>query len=278
MVYRIGLAIALFGLVTICSAEGFLDAGELLGTNPYYQAMGEPYTINSPTAWTRARGTFDIHLALEPFLIKGSLGLANWLNFGVSYGGEAVIGQGDPVMNPHPGFQAKVQLVNGNEVLPAIAVGYDDQGSGVFVKDENFPPARPELFSYDRYLVKSKGIYAVASQEYDFLGYIGLHLGANYNMTETNDDKSPDAWASIEKSIGPIIDLVGVYDLGANDNSSRAFGGDGPGFLDAGIRFRIAPEFRLEFYTMNLLNNQKTVLGEEGKWSRVLAFTYVITF
>lgn len=277
MVYRIGIVFILLVTAVTAGAESFLDAGELLGTNPYYQAMGEPYTILSPTAWTRAKGTFDIHLALEPFLVKGSLGLANWLNFGVSYGGEAVIGQGDPIMNPHPGFQAKVQLSNGNEILPAIAVGYDDQGSGRFVKDEAFPPNRT-YFGYDRYIVKSKGIYAVASQEYDFLGYIGLHLGANYNMTETNDDKSPDAWASIEKSIGPIIDLVAVYDLGANDDSNQAFGGDGPGFLDAGIRFRIAPEFRLEFYTMNLLNNQKTVLGEEGKWSRVLAFTYVITF
>lgn len=257
-----------------------LDRGELMGSNPHYEALGETYTINCPTAWTRARGNFDTHLALEPFLIKGNLSFTDFLNFGVSYGGEGVVGYGDPVFNPRPCFQAKIQITNGSELIPAIAVGYDDQGYGRFIEDEAIPYDDPdaEVFTYDRYLIKSKGIYGVLSQEYEFLGYIGLHVGANYAVTETNDDRNPDGWVGLEKSIGPDFDLVATYDLGLNDDHNQALGGDGPGFLDAGVRFKLAPEFRLEFYMLNLLNNQETKLGREGSWSRVLAFTYVMTF
>ena len=276
--------IILMSMLPAWTAEEGGGRGELLGENPHYQALGETYTISCPTAWTRARGNFDVHMSLEPFLVSGNLSLTDFLGFGVSYGGEAVVGYGDPIMNPRPCFQAKVQLTNGSEIVPAIAVGYDDQGQGQFIENGMFEDGKfvitddPGAVEYDRYLVKCKGIYGVLSQEYEFLGYIGIHAGANYAITETNDDKSPDGWVALEKSFGPDIDLVSAYDFGFNDDSDEAFGGDGPGFLDAGIRFKLAPEFKLEFYCKNLLNNQRTKLGEMGSWNRVLAFTYIITF
>ncbi|HDM43207.1 MAG TPA: hypothetical protein ENG29_02315 [Firmicutes bacterium] len=244
-----------------------------------YVPYGEERVIDSPTAWTKGRGEYEIYIRFLPFIIGGELGLSDFLTLGISYGGSNVIGYGSPDWNPRPAFLVKAQLTQGGAVFPAIAIGYDDQGWGPY-HDEINPYKRKKdnvEEHYNRYQYKSKGIFCVFTQEFSFLGVASVHFGVNYAITERSDDRSINVYAALEKSITPDFYVLCDYDPGWNDNNDYALGGN-KGYLDLGIRWRISKEFNIEAYAMNLLQNQKEKLGEEGRWYRALFLSYETYF
>jgi outer membrane receptor protein involved in Fe transport len=236
---------------------------------------GETYVIDNPSAWSRLRGEYAASIGVEPFVVRGEIGILDYITVGVSYGGVYVFGTGTPTMNPRPGFQAKFRLTNGGPILPAVAVGYDDQGHGKYY---DFNPRYPrQNVDYDRYQFKAKGFYLVLSQEIELLGALGLHLGVSYNVIEDKDDADPDVFGSLEKALGPHLVLLGTYSPGLNDNARDSLG-SGRGYLDAGVRWRVTENFNLEFRFANLLENQLEALGAEGGYIRRLELAYVGTF
>jgi hypothetical protein len=239
---------------------------------------GETYVIENPTAWTRLRGEYAAGLGVGPFVVRGELGILDYLTFGMSYGGVDVFGYGQPTMNPRPGFQAKFRITNGGAVMPALSAGYDDQGHGAYYDFDPYALEHTgEHVSYERYQFKAKGFYAVVSQEIDVLGALGLHGGVSYNLVEDKDDDGPDVFGGLEKAFGPHLMLLGTYDMGLNDNSSESLG-MGRGYLNAGLRWRVAETFNLEFWLANLLENQVDKLGEAGGYQRILYLTYIDSF
>jgi opacity protein-like surface antigen len=236
---------------------------------------GETYVIDNPSAWTRLRGEYGASIGVEPFVTRGEIGILDYLTVGVSYGGADVFGTGSPTMNPRPGFQAKFRITNGGPILPAVSVGYDDQGHGKYY---DFNPRYPgQNVDYDRYQFKAKGFYLALSQEIEILGALGLHLGASYNVIEDKDDANADVFASLEKTLGPHLVLLGAYSVGLNDDAPDSLG-SGFGYLDAGVRWRVTENFNLEFRLTNLLENQLDALGEEGSYARRLDLLYVGSF
>lgn len=270
-IYLLSLIIIALTVTTALTQE----EGETIGGR--YVPFGEGRVITAPTAWTNQKGEFDLGCRLLPFLIEANLGITNYLTVGGAYGGANVIGYGKPEWNPRPCFRAKIQITQGGAILPAIALGYDDQGIGHFYESEQFEAKAEEGDiggEYgDRFQIKSKGFYIVASQEYKFLGVTAFHIGVNYSITERKDDKDISVFGAIEKSISPDFFLLADYDFGMNDNETRAFGGK-RGFLNVGVRWRVAEEFNLEFYLMNISQNQKDKLGKEGEWYRALSFKF----
>jgi hypothetical protein len=237
---------------------------------------GETWVIENPTAWARLRGEYAASIGVEPFVARGEIGILDYLTVGVSYGGVDVFGNATPTMNPRPGFQARFRITNGGPIMPAVAVGYDDQGHGKYY---DFDPTKEnETVNYDRYQFKAKGFYLVLSQELELLGALGLHAGVSYNVVEDKDeDSDPDVFAALEKSLGPYLMLLGAYDMGLNDNGPKSLG-MGRGYLDAGVRWRVTEDFNLEFWATNLLENQIDKLGDEGRYSRMLYLTYIGSF
>lgn len=237
---------------------------------------GETWVLENPTAWARLRGEYAASIGVEPFVVRGEIGILDYLTVGVSYGGVDVFGSATPTMNPRPGFQAKFRITNGGPIMPAVAVGYDDQGHGKYY---DFDPTQGnEKVNYDRYQFKAKGFYLALSQELELLGALGLHLGVSYNVVEDKDeDSDPDVFAALEKSVGPHLMLLGAYDMGLNDNGPKSLG-MGRGYLDAGVRWRVTENFNLEFWVTNLLENQIDKLGDEGRYSRMLYLTYIGSF
>ncbi len=239
---------------------------------------GETLVMHEPTAWARLRGEYAASIGVEPFVVRGEIGILDYLTAGVSYGGADVFGTGTPTMNPRPGFQAKFRITNGGPIMPAVALGYDDQGYGKYYDfDPYIGRTQNRQVNYDRYQFKAKGFYLALSQELELLGALGLHLGVSYNVVEDVDDDGPDVYGALEKAIGPHLMLLGSYDLGLNDNAPRSLG-MGRGYLNAGVRWRVTENFNLEFWATNLLENQLDKLGDEGRYSRVLYLTYVGNF
>jgi opacity protein-like surface antigen len=239
---------------------------------------GETAVMEDPTAWTRLRGEYAASIGVEPFVVRGEIGLLDYLTAGMSYGGAGVFGNATPTMNPRPGFQVKFRITNGGPIMPAVAVGYDDQGHGKYYDfDPYLERTRGEKVNFDRYQFKAKGFYLALSQEVELLGALGLHAGVSYNVVEDVDDDGPDVYAAVEKSIGPHLMLLASYDMGLNDNAPDSLG-MGRGYLNAGVRWRLTENFNLEFWATNVLENQTEKLGDEGGYSRILYLTYIGSF
>ena len=266
-VWRAARLAALAGVVAAAAASAQED----------FVPEGETYVIDNPSAWTRLRGEYAASIGVEPFVVRGEIGILDYLTVGVSYGGADVFGTGAPTMNPRPGFQAKFRITNGGPILPGIAVGYDDQGHGKYYDFNPRPRYSGQNVDYDRYQFKAKGFYLVLSQEIEVLGALGLPLGVSYNVIEDKDDGDADVFGSLEKSLGPHLVLLGTYSMGLNDDAPDCLG-SGHGYLDAGVRWRVTENFNLEFRFTNLLENQLEALGEDGSYARRLDLTYVGSF
>lgn len=265
------LLVAMTGAVVVC-------AGAPAWGQEDFVPEGETNVTEQPTAWTRFKGDYAVNMGVEPWVVRGELGVFDYLLVGLSYGGVSVFGTAEPQMYPRPGFQARFRITNGGTWMPAVAAGYDDQGHGQYFDYDPYAlRTRHRQVDYDRYQFKGKGFYAVASQEIEFLGVLGLHGGVSYNLIEDKDDDDVDCFGALEKGIGPYLMLLVSYDAALNDNEEASLG-MGYGYLDAGIRWRVSEQFNLEFWANNVLENQTEKLGTAGAYGRKLSITYAGSF
>lgn len=214
------------------------------------KAAFEPrYVIDLPTAGMLPHSTLSTDLDFYHgggLLVGVSFGLFDRLDAGLSYGGVGIIGTESPSWNNSPGFHIKIRLLEESVAFPAIALGFDSQGKEEYVD------------SPGRYVIKSRGIYAVASKNYEAMGDLSLHGGVSYSLERGDDDTDPDVFVGIEKTIGPVISAVGEYDLALNDTNEDALG-RGRGYLNVGLRASLGRGLTLGLNLKDLLRNQQTV-------------------
>jgi hypothetical protein len=206
----------------------------------------EPRTIvDRPTAGVLRSGALalDIDLFEQGGVLAGaSVGILDRVLIGVSYGGSGIVGSGSPTMNDVPGMQFKVRLLDETRTIPAIALGFDSQGRGVY------DPSK------DRYAFKSPGAYAVISKNMDFLGFLAVHAGANYSLETGDGDNDVNAYVGADKTIGGAISLTAEYDLAFNDNDHDARG-KGRGYLNAALRWSLGSGLTIGVVLQDLLEN-----------------------
>jgi hypothetical protein len=221
--------------------------------------------IDQPTAGSLEKGEygFDVHLFPGGGAL-GSLraGLFDRFMIGISYGGMNIIGRGEPDWNELPGVLIKYRLFEETD-LPAVSIGFDSQGYGAWLDER------------DRYEIKAKGIFAVASKNFsmDWLGTLGLHGGINYNSFEDEDDRSVNAFCGLDKSINQQISILAEYNLALDDNSDQAMGRE-RGYLNAGLRWVFADRLGIEFNFKDILENR----DDYSAVARELRITYVEKF
>ena len=113
------------------------------------------WLVDMPTAGTLPRGYFDIGFRFYPgggTIASTNIGLSNRMMLGISFGGEGIISNGDPVWNPGIEFNIKLRLIDEQEYFPAFSLGFCSQGNG-FYNDQ-----------WQRYTFKSRGLFAVVSR------------------------------------------------------------------------------------------------------------------
>ena len=89
--------------------------------------------INSPTAGILQKGEASIIANLyknNGLIIGTKVGLFPRFMFGVSYGGEQIVGNKNPVLHDRVEFNAKFRIIDEAVTYPAVAFGYDSQGHG----------------------------------------------------------------------------------------------------------------------------------------------------
>ena len=180
----------------------------------------------------------------------------NRLNFGISYGGTEIIGNGNVNWYRLPGVNLKIRIIDESLNFPAIALGFDSQGREGYID------------SLKRYEFKSPGFYAVASKSFKFLGYSSVHGGINYSLEKDDGDKSLNYYIGFDKTMGKDITFSVEYNFAVNDNSANALG-SGKGYLNAGIRWSLGSGFTIEFNWKDILVNK-----DPGN-SRVVKLEYI---
>ncbi|HLP17911.1 MAG TPA: hypothetical protein VK470_16730 [Bacteroidota bacterium] len=215
--------------------------------------------VDIPTAGVLTRGAFGMDV---DFFQQGGLGVAlsagalDRLNFGISFSGVGVIGSNKITTQKLPGVMIKFRMIDESIALPAIAIGFDSQGKEAYID------------STERFTIKSRGIYAVASKNYAILGNFSIHGGVNFSMERKDDDKDMDVFIGAEKSFGRDVSIIGEYDFGFNDSNNRAIG-QGKGYLNFGLRWSFGSGFTIGFDLKNILKNQDNVVTIGNRTVRV---------
>lgn len=222
--------------------------------------------VDAPTAGLLPRGSFDFDIRIYGnggVLTTIDVGLMHRFMLGMSFGGENIIGDGDPDWNPRIEFLAKYRLVNESYVLPAIAIGFDSQGSGAYDDGSN------------RYTYKSKGFYAVMSKNYLLAEVpVGFHFGANYSLENDDGDKDIPIFFGADVQFTENLGFAAEYDLATNDDEFKSRYGQGYGYLNAAVQWIFSSQLQLEFEFKNILLNREDV----SSWGRELRIVYFEMF
>ena len=220
--------------------------------------------IDCPTAGSLDRGSYLVGIqAYENGGILGNImvGLTDRFMLGISYGGTNLIGSGPVDWNPMVGVLVRYRLFEEQLLFPAISLGFDNQGRGAYID------------SLKRYMDKSKGLYAVASKSFRFLGTMALHGGMNYSFEGQKEDKDVNLFFGIEKSINNEIGIYMEYNLGLNDNEDGSIG-YGKGYLNAGLKWAFQGRFFIDFLWKDILKNNT----HNQNSSREIRISYVEYF
>ena len=220
----------------------------LLFTFSLLQAQGlvPRKIIDSPTAGNIRRGQYHFDCKFFPeggILGELVVGLTDNLYFGLAYGGSNLIGAGDITTNSGAGIVAQFRVIDENVLLPAVAVGYNNQEIGPYQLET----------SDTTYTVKAKGIYAVLSKNYLVFGNLGIHAGLNYRVDYRLEEKDskPDLFFLLNKELNPELSLLAEYDAAINDDQIEW------GYLNVGVSWTFGNQLQLEIDFKNILSNPR---------------------
>jgi hypothetical protein len=151
--------------------------------------------------------------------------------------------------------------VGESEKVPALAIGFNSQGQGVYHK------------SLERYDRKSVGFYAVASKNYALmLGEISVHGGLSLS-TERKDDNDPTIFGSSEWILFERLSFLLAVDGALNDNEEVSFGKGGV-YVDAGVGWYFGEFANITLAFRDLTDN----FGPMPGVSREVQFTLIKAF
>jgi hypothetical protein len=253
-------------IIVMCTSTAFAQESQSLTKQVLANKMQPIRLVDCPTAGILPRASFDFDIRVYPnggAILGLDIGLMKRFMVGMSFGGENVIGDGDPDWNPRIEFAAKYRLINESWSFPAVVIGFDSQGSGAYND------------SLDRYVYKSKGFYGVISKGYE-MGDLpfGLHAGANYSLENDDDDKDIAVFFGADLRFGENLGVVGEYDLGTNDDKAKELFGQGYGYLNLGVQWIFSESLLLQFNLKNLLLNRE----DASTWGREFRIVYFESF
>lgn len=198
------------------------ETGAHGGENPQIEAVDIPTAdiLDPMTFATTFRfyneGGIMSRLVLGPF---------KRLNLGISFDAQRVIGGEDPHMI-RPSLFFKVRFLDGTDIWPALALGYDNQG---YLYQE----------SQRGFLQQEKGLYLVGSHEI-FLPNFELHAGVN--IPKVDDAEVFGFWGATWKIV-PAFAFLAEYDNVRQSPDNR---------LNLGGRFWLVPFFNVDVAARNV--------------------------
>jgi len=225
-------------------------------------AAGEQFIdlVDVPSAHTLPRGAYTLGLRIVPdggVLAGLRVGVTPYLQVGVSYGAGNVVGSGEPDWNDRVEFDIKLRLAEEQQVIPALAAGYDSRGYGGQLEDGGYDKA-------------SVGFYLAATKTLPFSEYWQLHVGLSRTMEE--EKVKPDLFVGATARFSQEFSVVTEYQLGVDRDGSSS--GAKNGYLNAGLRWVFAGQLELSLHFRNLAGRS----GSPELGSRSISFAFYDSF
>jgi len=202
--------------------------------------------VDTPTAGIVQKGNCEIFTKIykdNGLLLGTNIGILPRFMIGLSYGGEQLVGNQEPVWHKKVEVNAKYRLLDESPKYPAVAIGFDSQGHGTYYEDNS------------RYDIKSKGFYGVLSKNFFLLGNIGLHAGLNYSLEDKETDDDINFFFGMDKSVGETVLFFAEYDPALNDNENRELNNKEHGFMNMGISLKVTDSFFIKLSAYDLLES-----------------------
>ncbi len=232
----------IFVLLVLITATVFAQGTS--GTSAKYEYRS---LIDLPTAGILTKGVSALSFDVLPYgsvVAKIEVGVFDGIHFGISYGGGNIIGTGKVNWYKYPGVNFRARILDEEEALPALTIGFDSQGKGMFYEELN------------RFEIKSPGFFVATSKNFDILGYLSLHAVVNYSLEREDNDKDLNLGLGFEKTIGTMFSFVAEYNVAFNDNTGLSLG-KGNGYLNLGIRWSVGEGYTLGLNLRDMLENKK---------------------
>ncbi|OGU54294.1 MAG: hypothetical protein A2V66_13930 [Ignavibacteria bacterium RBG_13_36_8] len=239
--------------------SNFLFAQGTAGTNAKFEYRS---LIDLPSAGVLERGYAGVSVDVLPIgvvISKIEVGVFDNFSFGISYGGANIIGSGKVEWYKLPGVNARLRILDETEATPALTIGFDSQGKGMYID------------SLKRYEIKSPGFFVAVAKNFEFLGYLSIHGIINYSLEREDGDKDINLGVGFEKTLGGQVSLVGELDFANNDNTGNSLG-EGTGYLNLGVRWSVGEGFTVGLDLRNLIDNKKF---NSNKADRAIFVEYV---
>ncbi|OGU59260.1 MAG: hypothetical protein A2X64_01840 [Ignavibacteria bacterium GWF2_33_9] len=163
---------------------------------------------------------------------------------GISFGGTGMFGNEKISFQKFPGFEAKYRLINEKKYLPAIAVGFNSQGLGIFENNE--------------FQVNSPGFYLALSKAFKWnYGLFAIHFGTNYSLEQRSDIRKLNAYFGLEHSISRQSSINFEYDFNSPYNPDFDAA---KGKTNLSFRYSIENVTTLELKLMDVFGTRGDVL------------------
>ncbi len=251
------MTLATITLAILLFAAGPMSAQRSAGDRANIDPL---FLVDMPVAGILPATSGSVETYLYPdggLLATFTYGLVTNLNVGVSFGGTRVIGSGGITWNNLPGINVRYRAMEESIQRPAIVVGFDTQGHDGWLQGAH------------QYVMKSPGFYLTVSKNYQLLGTITFHGGANYTLERHDDDMDPNIFFGAEKSVGPIVSMLLEYNFAFDNDKDRR--GIFNGSLGTGVRISTNIGFNVDVLFKNLLTSEFAY----EKIIRVLRLQYV---
>jgi len=218
------------------------------------------YTVDNPTAAQLERGEARVDMKLykeNGIAIGADVGLFENFQFGVSYCTTNLIGDKEPEWLNKVEFKGRFRIINEDILTPALSIGVDTQGHGAYSKANK------------RYDMMSKGLYTVASKNFNFLGLLGFDVGCNYTFEKSNtQNKHFDIFAGAYKTIGEPVTVFIDWSAGINDYTDENYDelpsdiqriiGRGRSYINTGVQVSLTENFALKLLMYDMFRNKRT--------------------
>lgn len=178
------------------------------------------------------------------FLLSAEYSFLNFINAGLSFGANNLIGDDDIIFQKYPGIKLKFRILDESLNFPAIALGFSNQGNSGY------------LDKLDRFQILSPGLYAVFSKSFNWkLGYLASHLGINYSFENEESKRKVNLYFGLEQSISTNISANLEYNFQLDEMENKLYNNNG--LLNLSLRAGILDGMTIELQLKDIFLNLK---------------------
>lgn len=221
------------------------------------------FVIDMPNAGVLPKETFAFNSLIQPngiTLVDFSYAPFTNVNVGLSFSANNVIGTGAIYSQKYPALNLKVRLIDETLSLPAIVLGFSNQGKGDYIK------------SIKRNQIISPGVYLAVSKNFKWaMGFIALHGGLNYSFDNYTDKNSPNLYFGIEQSLGTQFAFATEINTNLNEANNSI---SQSALLNIALRWSVSSNVTIELQLKDLMKNQ--IASKD--YVRAFGFEYIGRF